>query len=92
MPLFEYECARGHRVEILAGVNSRIRTVTCECGKPAQRIISVPARAVMGNQIYQPIPGDPRPRAEHKVDFKDWKAQDDAHKQRMLKIAGKANG
>jgi putative FmdB family regulatory protein len=90
VPLYEYECPQGHVTEILAGVDSVIR-VQCKCGRISKRIISAPARPVMGGMIYQPIPGDPRPRAEHKVDFKDWKRQDDAHKQRMLKNAGKAS-
>ena len=91
MPLFEFECAEGHVTEILAGVKSTIR-VQCKCGRSTKRIISAPARPVMGGMIYQPEWGNPRPKAEHKVPYKDWKAQDDAHKQRMLKIAGKTNG
>ncbi len=90
MPLYEYQCTEGHVTEILAGVKSIIR-VQCKCGLICKRIISAPAPPIMGGMIYQPVPGDPRPKSEHKVPYKDWKAQDDAHKQRMLKNAGKAN-
>jgi putative FmdB family regulatory protein len=90
MPLYEYECRNGHVSTVLARVNDLNDHHRCEvCGAKAHRIISAPAPPVMGGLIYQPDWGNPKPKAEHKVPYKEWKAQDDAHKQRMLKIAGK---
>jgi hypothetical protein len=90
-PLYEYLCRNDHVTTILARVNYALDVHRCEtCGGRAKKIISAPAPPVIGGMIYQPIPGDPRPKAEHKVDYKDWKRQDDAHKQRMLRNAGRA--
>ena len=93
MPLYEFECPRcGVFAEILPFSRAGKPRRHFICDTMAKPIISVPAPPVMGGMIYQPIPGDPRPKAEHKVPYKDWKRADDAHKQRMLKNAGKGNG
>jgi putative FmdB family regulatory protein len=41
MPLYEYECARGHRQEEFASIDGRDQVVRCDlCGRPARFVIS----------------------------------------------------
>ena len=41
MPLYEYECAKGHRVEEFASISGRDQVVRCDlCGRPARFTIS----------------------------------------------------
>ena len=43
MPIYEYSCKAGHVTERLLSMNTAIETIACPaCGKPAERIISLP--------------------------------------------------
>lgn len=44
MPLYEYECPSGHRMDKLFKYESRPTTVPCGCGLSAHLIVSMPMR------------------------------------------------
>lgn len=58
MPIFEYRCPDGHVAERLVGSSGEAKTM-CRCGKPATRIMSVPAKRTDGIYSHTPNIGDP---------------------------------
>ena len=43
MPIYEYECHRGHKVDVIQDMNGQ--TPICEiCGAKMERLVSAPAR------------------------------------------------
>jgi len=51
MPLYEYECAAGHRQQRLRAIAVRDAAVDCDCcGAPAQRAVAAPRLAVMSSR------------------------------------------
>jgi len=48
MPVYEYECPRGHRTDAIATVALRPASVACACGSRAERVISLPVVQTIG--------------------------------------------
>lgn len=52
MPIYEYLCTTGHRVDVVQKFADEALT-TCEvCGKPAQRVLHAPAVHFKGKGFY----------------------------------------
>jgi putative FmdB family regulatory protein len=60
MPLLEFECPDGHRVERLVKIEDRDRQRFCStCRKPLRRLISAPHVEADGVYSYAPNVGSP---------------------------------
>ena len=52
MPIYEYLCTAGHRVELVQRFADEALTVCEVCGKPAQRVLHAPAVHFKGKGFY----------------------------------------
>jgi putative FmdB family regulatory protein len=52
MPIYEYLCTAGHRVELVQRFSDDALTVCEVCGKPAQRVLHAPAVHFKGKGFY----------------------------------------
>ena len=52
MPLYEYECERGHRFERIVKFSDPPIAVCPECGAPVRKLISSPAIQFKGSGFY----------------------------------------
>ena len=57
MPIFEYDCPARHRTERIRKYVARDEPVTCHCGQPARRIVSLPHCVPDGMYSYAPNVG-----------------------------------
>lgn len=53
MPIYEYECSKGHRFEELQKISDEPLTACKECGKPVRKLVSQTAFALKGGGWYQ---------------------------------------
>lgn len=50
MPLYPFECTRGHRFDLMRAIARRDEQATCAtCGHPAQRALAAPRLAVLSS-------------------------------------------
>lgn len=59
MPLYEYECQKGHKFNRFLKLAEYNDPQTCECGCNAKRLISAPMIAPMFEDYQSPIDGSP---------------------------------
>lgn len=60
MPIFEYACGAGHRVDTIRHYDKRDDPKACDCGLPMTRIeVSRPSGSPDGIYSYAPNIGDP---------------------------------
>jgi putative FmdB family regulatory protein len=52
MPIYEYLCTDGHRVELVQRFSDESLTACEVCGKPAQRVLHAPAVHFKGKGFY----------------------------------------
>ena len=52
MPVYEYECTKGHSYEKTEGFDAPTRQKCVKCGSSAQRQISMPAVIFKGSGFY----------------------------------------
>lgn len=53
MPLDEYICVAGHRVEQIVKLDRSNRPTTCHCGAKLRRVISAPATHFPGADSWR---------------------------------------
>lgn len=54
MPLYDYECAAGHRFEVFRSLSELDEPLRCECGEKAERQVSAP---MVKSDCIDPIRG-----------------------------------
>lgn len=94
MPIYEFECSRGHITEEWARIVRIPAKVLCRCGYWAKRIMSLTAGSVIEpNGMYQPLPGlDAHGKTrEEKISPREYEKRDRAQRDRMLATRDFAN-
>jgi predicted nucleic acid-binding Zn ribbon protein len=102
MPIYAYECSRGHQFETWQSIKEEsldrctVRetmghgTVRC-CHAAARRIIVAPGGHVMEpNGVYQPLPGmDPKTKRgrEEKITKREYEKRDQNLRAEMLQLS-----
>ncbi len=52
MPVYDYRCSAGHQYEKTEGFDAPTEQPCLQCGKPARRLISLPAVIFKGSGFY----------------------------------------